>query len=184
MSRHMRTTVLLIICLASLPACFGMGTVNLYTCSDPVPGHKDSNGDPDPCFYRSQRSGFPPCTGAEGGVEGIPVCPGRLTSEFTGTIDGEPYDTKNSGDVTAVSPPEIHINMLSLRLAGPGSLNVSWGGLHECCEWFSVDGELVLPEGGDVRGVRIGSQLMVSCEGDQFLYRLVVDGGNLNGCSR
>ncbi len=113
----------------------------------------------------------------------FPTCTEDDTSEFMGTIDGMPYHTKDSGHITAMAPPRHPPYTLSMKLAGEGSLDLMWGNPYIRGQWTNVAGEMILPEGGPVRGVYGDSQLLFSCDEYAFLFILVVDGGKLTGCS-
>src|SRR5262249_51533531 len=81
--------------------------------------------------------GYPPrCVwGGGGGGLTFPVCPAMFTSEFMGTVDGMPFDTKDSGHITgvslAISPPY----QLSLGLSSGGKLDMEWGDPYIIGQW-------------------------------------------------
>src|SRR6185503_5892345 len=101
------------------------------------------------------------------------------------TIDGKPYDTKDSGHITALTPTSHPPYQLSMALSGPGSLDLDWGDPYVPGRWTQLGGGiLILPEDGKARAVFSDSELLTSCEGYAFLYILHVMGGDLTGCSR
>lgn len=116
----------------------------------------------------------------------FPVCPGPYTSEFMGTVDGMPFDSKDSGNVTATSPPVAPPYQLSMRLADSGSLDIWWDDPYIWGQWSSITGgDMRVP--GDwpkIRGVFQNSRILRSCDEYSFLYILHIEGGDLTGCSR
>jgi hypothetical protein len=125
--------------------------------------------------------------GGNGGGLTFPVCPADNTSEFMGTVDGKPYDTKDSGHITATSPPVAPPYQLSMALSGTGSLDIEWGDPYLRGQWTKISGGgyLRLPEDGvKLRAVFVDSEILRSCDEYAFLYILHVTGGDLTGCSR
>src|SRR6185503_7734165 len=71
---------------------------------------------------------WPTCLwGGSGGGLTCPVCPAPQTNEFIGTIEGKPYDNKDSGHITGMQAPTHPPYYLSLNLGGVGSLDMTWG---------------------------------------------------------
>lgn len=125
--------------------------------------------------------------GGNGGGLTFPVCPEKWTSAFIGTIDGQPYEIKDSGHITGTSPPVSPPYQLSLALSGTGSLDLDWGNPYIRGQWTSISngGDMRLPEDGfKVRAVFTDSEILSSCDDYAFLYILHVTGGDLTGCSR
>jgi len=130
---------------------------------------------------------WPTCLwGGSGGGLTFPVCPAPQTNEFIGTIDGKPYDNKDSGHITGMQAPTHPPYYLSLNLGGVGSLDMTWGNPFVRGQWMHINGggTLVLPQDGMFRAVFADSQVLVSCDDYSFLYILHVTGGDLTGCSR
>jgi hypothetical protein len=123
--------------------------------------------------------------GGNGGGLSFPVCTKEMTSEFMGTIDGKPYDLRDSGHFTALSPIQHPPYQLSLALTGAGSLDLDWGDPYVHGRWTALGGGVfVVPGDGKPRAVFSDSQLLASCDDYAFLYILHVTGGDLTGCSR
>lgn len=122
--------------------------------------------------------------GSGGGVT-FPTCPAPDTGEFMGTIDGQPYDYKDKGVITAMAVP-FHPPYSLSRQVGPfGYLDIGWPDPFVRGRWTSgVAGETLLPGDKQARNIYPDSQLLFSCEDYSFLYILHVDGGQLTGCSR
>jgi hypothetical protein len=130
-------------------------------------------------------NGQPCLWGGNGGGLTFPTCPAQRTSEFMGTIDGKPYDTKDSGNITATAAEQAPPYSLSMKLSGQGSLDLDWGDPYIRGQWTYVVGTLRMPEDGRLRSVRPDSQLLFSCDEYAFLYILRLDGADvLTGCSR
>ena len=125
------------------------------------------------CFY-----------GEEGGGPDVPSCPERSTSEFIGTVDGAPYDTKDSGGFPIIPPLFHQPYRLTWPLAENGGLSLTWNDPYVCCQWTRVSGEILLPGEDKTRAIYPDSQLLLSCIGAQYLFRLIIDGGSLKGCTR
>jgi len=117
----------------------------------------------------------------------FPVCPAPQTSEFMGTIDGKPYHTQDSGDITAMTIPVRPPYTISMKLAGSGSLDLTWWDPYIRGQWVNtVSGFILLPEeDGKARAILPYSELLFSCDDYSFLYILhIYDTDLLTGCSR
>jgi hypothetical protein len=123
--------------------------------------------------------------GGNGGGLTFPACPDLFTSEFMGTIDGKPYDIKDSGHITATAPVEHPPYQLSLSIGATGALDLDWWDPYVRGRWTDLSGgTIILPEDGMPRVVYATSQLLTNCEDFSYLYILHVYGGDLTGCSR
>src|SRR5262245_49265248 len=124
--------------------------------------------------------------GGNGGGLTFPVCPAQFTSEFMGTIDGTPFDTKDSGHITGVSLPIAPPYQLNLGLSGGGRLDMEWGDPYIIGQWTKISGggTMLLPGESTTRIVSMDSEILSACGEFAFLYILHITGGELTGCSR
>jgi hypothetical protein len=163
--------------LAVMGTALGCGQEDQISGSSSVSSSGDGTGG---------YGGGPRCVSVgNGGGLTFPVCPAQKTSEFMGMLDGMPYDTKDSGHITAMAPAQWPPYQLSMSLSGVGSLDLDWGNPFVRGRWTDLGGGVfVTPEDGKHRTVFSDSQLLFSCDDYSFLYILHVTGGDLTGCSR
>jgi hypothetical protein len=122
-----------------------------------------------------------------GGSVSLPDCLVLQTAIFQGTIDGNPYSQTFMGTTGTSDPPLIPgLPPFGLTTVFPGGgyLHIEWGDPNLLGNfWPLTAGELQLPEDGILRTILPGSMARSNCEDYRFQYILVVDGGQLNGCS-
>src|SRR5262245_46434062 len=165
---NMRSLYLHLMVLSAALSAMGAG----LGCGD----GGDGGGSPYPrCIWTENDAGLT-----------FPVCPATYTSEFMGTVDGMPFDSKDSGNLTATSPPVAPPYQLSMRLADNGSLDLWWTDPYIQGQWASgVEGTMRVPgNSSKIRTVYQDSQILRNCNEYAFIYILHITGGDLTGCSR
>jgi hypothetical protein len=162
-----------------LALCAALGILGAMAgCSDgatPEPGSGGADGGGENCTW----------DGTSGGVS-IPDCSAyRGSYHLVGTIDGNPYEDLSMNNPTAVDPVTTNdiSHALDVVLHGGGYLHLWWGGLTPSGEWIDVAGNLLLPLEKSTRTVKWGSQVKFKCGAFLYQYILIVDGGELTGCS-
>jgi hypothetical protein len=125
------------------------------------------------------------CTwdGTGGGVS-IPDCSAyRKSCNLVGTLDGQHYDNLFENILTSDPPNTMITQTLDMPLPGSGNLHLEWPRPTAYGEWIDVTGTLLMPLETTPRAVKPGSQVRLKCGALLYQYILIIDGGELNGCS-